>query len=165
MHENDLYFILGVAPSADYTAIRHAYHQLALRYHPDRQLGNADTEAIMQRINQAAEILLNNAQRAEYDRGRATWQAGAHIQATDARYQGYDVCYPLTITSQQAQTGTQRALQFHAANGQPYQLAIAIPAGVMTGTRICLAGRGGPARYGERRGDFYVVIMVDDRER
>jgi curved DNA-binding protein len=164
MNENDLYFILGVASSADYAAIRRAYHQLALRYHPDRQLGNSNTEAMMQQINQAAEILLNSKQRTEYDRTRTTGQSSHHSHADDTQYQGYDVCYALTLTSQQARTGTQRSFQFHASNGQPYQLDSAIPPGVITGTRLRLAGRGGPALYGKQRGDFYIVITVDDRE-
>ena len=46
--ETDLYE-LGVDRGADASAIKSAYRKLAMKYHPDRNPGDADAEAHCQR--------------------------------------------------------------------------------------------------------------------
>lgn len=66
----DFYETLQVHPSADLDIIQAAYRRLVLRYHPDR---NPLPEAIdiIQRVNQAFEVLSDPDRRAEYDRSLA----------------------------------------------------------------------------------------------
>src|SRR5262249_51956419 len=56
--------------------------------------------------------------------------------------------------------GTERALQFHAPNGQPRMITVKIPPGVDTGSRVRVAGEGGPGMGGGRKGDLYLVVKV-----
>jgi len=63
----DYYAILGVEPTTTQAAIKRAYRQLALRYHPDknREVGAAAT---FQRVAAAYEVLSCEHSRREYDR-------------------------------------------------------------------------------------------------
>ena len=63
----DYYLMLGVAPHASAREIRAAYHQLALKYHPDRNPGNPQAEEKFKQINAAYQILSAPKKRAAYD--------------------------------------------------------------------------------------------------
>lgn len=64
----DLYTELGVTPQAEPDVIRAAYRALALRYHPDRQVGAAPLVAAkMARINHAYSVLSQTESRRAYD--------------------------------------------------------------------------------------------------
>lgn len=67
------YDVLGVAPTASADEIRHAYHALAMRYHPDHsgdvpeQLRH-HLDEMMTTLNEAWATLGDSAKRADYDR-------------------------------------------------------------------------------------------------
>lgn len=63
----DLYKILGVEKNASQEQIKKAYRSLSLKWHPDRNPGNADATSIYQSINAAYEILGDENKRKEYD--------------------------------------------------------------------------------------------------
>ena len=67
------YEVLDVARSADHVDVRRAYHRAARRWHPDRFAGQSEHEASqagaeMRRVNQAWEVLGDEARRRAYDR-------------------------------------------------------------------------------------------------
>ncbi len=65
------YAILGVLPSAEPVVIRAAYRALALRYHPDTWVGDqTHAERKMRELNEAYEVLSNEASRRQYDGSR-----------------------------------------------------------------------------------------------
>ena len=69
--QDDFYEILGVPRDADDNAIKDAFRQLALKYHPDRNKDPAASEKFKQ-IAEAYAVLSDPKKRAEYDvRGRA----------------------------------------------------------------------------------------------
>ena len=53
----DLYRILGVERNASADEIKKAYRNLAFKYHPDRNEGNAEAEEKFKEINQAYSVL------------------------------------------------------------------------------------------------------------
>jgi curved DNA-binding protein CbpA len=65
---NDYYAALGVPETATVEEISAAYRQLALRYHPDRQPGNAAATEIFERATEAFEVLSDPELRLRYDR-------------------------------------------------------------------------------------------------
>ncbi len=64
---NDPYEVLGVHRDADQDAIKQAYRQLALRYHPDRNPGDGTAEERFKTISEAYATLRDPALRRRYD--------------------------------------------------------------------------------------------------
>lgn len=67
MSKRDYYEVLGVAKTADETAVKGAYRRLARQYHPDVNK-EADAEERFKEINEAYEVLSDPDRRAAYDR-------------------------------------------------------------------------------------------------
>jgi hypothetical protein len=63
----NFYEILGVPTSADQKMIRAAYKKLAMRYHPDRNPGNAFAEEMFKKVNEAYHTLSDAAKKLDYD--------------------------------------------------------------------------------------------------
>ena len=61
------YEILEIEANADLSAIKSAFNKLAMRFHPDRNLGDPIAEAMMKKLNQALRILSDTALRKDHD--------------------------------------------------------------------------------------------------
>ncbi|XP_006647939.1 chaperone protein DnaJ-like [Oryza brachyantha] len=64
----DYYKILEVEYDASEEAIRSSYIRLALKWHPDKKLGEENATSRFQEINEAYQVLSNPAKRQEYDK-------------------------------------------------------------------------------------------------
>ena len=60
------------------------------------------------------------------------------------RMDGQDVDSQAEISLEEAFGGAERTVQFHGSNGQPRTINVKIPPGVETGSRVRVAGEGGP---------------------
>ncbi|MEL7562636.1 J domain-containing protein [Dehalogenimonas sp. 4OHTPN] len=76
---------------------------------------------------------------------------------------GEDVDYEVEVTLEEAYHGTQRTLAMQGAKAE--KLEIKIPAGVTTGSKVRLAGKGGEGSGGGPRGDLYLVVKVTPHSR
>lgn len=52
--------ILGIKQGVSQSEIKKAYRKLAIKYHPDRNLGNKDAEEKFKKITEAYEFLMND---------------------------------------------------------------------------------------------------------
>jgi curved DNA-binding protein len=83
-----------------------------------------------------------------------------HRSTSHGPARGYDLEQPAEINLRDAYTGVTLAVQ-----KDDQKLEVKIPAGVMTGSRIRVAGQGHPGRSGGATGDLYLVINVADDPR
>jgi DnaJ-class molecular chaperone len=67
MQTKDYYSILFVTKNASDEEIKKSYRRLALRYHPDKNNGDPDTEDRFKEINEAYSVLGNQDRRHQYD--------------------------------------------------------------------------------------------------
>ena len=75
-HPRDPYETLGVSRRAAVEEIKTSYRKLAMKYHPDRNPGNAAAEESFKEISQAYDILIDADKRAAFDRyGYAAFQS------------------------------------------------------------------------------------------
>ena len=63
----DYYEILGVPKNAHQEEIKRAYRRLAMKYHPDRNPGNAEAEGKFKEAAEAYEVLSDDQKRQRYD--------------------------------------------------------------------------------------------------
>jgi len=134
----DYYEILGVQKGADEKELKSAFRKLAMKYHPDRNPGDAECEAKFKEINEAYECLKDPQKRAAYDRyGHAAFEnagmgggggfgaggfadifedifgdmMGRRGRSSGGRERGADLRYNMEITLEEAFTG--KTAQIH----------------------------------------------------
>lgn len=222
----DYYAILGVDKTASGDEIKKNFRKLALKYHPDRNPGNKQSEAKFKEISEAYEVLSDTEKRAKYDRFGQYWQqaeqtgwSGANGSNVDVN--GFDFSqygnfeefinellgrFSTPGSSQTAtgystrttsNTGARRTysdfndfggfssgartstdsdanitLSFtEAFNGATKRFSLGqetievrIPAGVKSGSRIRLRGKGQYNSYSQQRGDLYLNVELQPHD-
>jgi DnaJ-class molecular chaperone len=73
---------------------------------------------------------------------------------------GQDLEQPIEIGLEEVFHGANRILQMEDASGRVRRLEAKIPAGVQEGSRVRLAGQGGPGAGRGPSGDIYLVVHV-----
>ncbi len=78
MSKRDFYEVLGVGRDASERDIKKAYKRLAMKYHPDRNSGDAGAAEKFKEVKEAYEILTDAQKKAAYDQyGHAAFEQGA----------------------------------------------------------------------------------------
>ncbi|MGM0378585.1 MAG: molecular chaperone DnaJ [Bacillota bacterium] len=85
MSKKDYYDVLGVDKNADASELKRAYRKKAMKYHPDRNDGDKESEKKFQEINEAYEVLSDEEKRKMYDQ---FGHAGVNQQAGGPGGQG-----------------------------------------------------------------------------
>ena len=76
--KRDYYEVLGVDKNAGADDIKRAYRQLAKKYHPDMNPGDAEAEARFKEVNEAYAVLSDEEKKAKYDQyGHAAFDPAA----------------------------------------------------------------------------------------
>ena len=79
----DYYKILGLTPAADKKEIKKAFRQLAKKYHPDLNPGDAAAAEQFKLINEACQVLSDENKRARYDLDRKKQQGESRRNSAD----------------------------------------------------------------------------------
>jgi molecular chaperone DnaJ len=77
--EKDYYKTLGVPKTAKAADIKKAYRELARKYHPDANRGDASAEERFKEITEAYNVLSDEKQRKEYDDARSMFGGGFRV--------------------------------------------------------------------------------------
>jgi molecular chaperone DnaJ len=75
--KRDYYEVLGVARGASGEEVKRAYRKLAVKFHPDKNPNDPDTEEKFKELGEAYDVLMDEDKRAAYDRfGHAAFEQG-----------------------------------------------------------------------------------------
>jgi len=128
MSKRDFYQVLGVDNNSSAADLKKAYRRLAMKYHPDRNKGDAQAEAKFKEVKEAYEVLSDPKKRSAYDQFGHVGvdQAAAQAAGGGAGFgdifedifgdifgsrrgsrnqRGADLVYDLTLTLEQALRG------------------------------------------------------------
>lgn len=87
----DFYSMLGVGRDADPAALKSAFRKGAMKFHPDRNQGDAAAEQKFKELNEAYEVLSDPQKRAAYDRyGHDAFKSGGMNNAGGGFGNGFD---------------------------------------------------------------------------
>lgn len=90
--KRDYYEVLGIDKAADDAAIKTAYRQLAKKYHPDMNPGNAEAEKKFKEASEAYAILSDPEKKRQYDQfGHAAFDGGMGGGAGGFDFSGMDM--------------------------------------------------------------------------
>jgi molecular chaperone DnaJ len=75
--KRDYYEVLGIQKGASQDEMKRAYRKLAVKYHPDKNPGDATAEDKFKELGEAYDVLMDDQKRAAYDRyGHAAFAQG-----------------------------------------------------------------------------------------
>ncbi|MEM9292065.1 MAG: molecular chaperone DnaJ [Acidobacteriota bacterium] len=136
--QRDYYEVLGVSRDADDKQIKSAYRKLAVKYHPDKNPGDAEAEARFKEAAEAYAVLSDTEKRQRYDRfghqgvsgmGGGGFDPSAFVDFSDilgdlfgggfgagrrgggGGGRGADLRYDLEISFEEAAFGTEKTLR------------------------------------------------------
>ena len=72
---------------------------------------------------------------------------------------GQNLTYELSLTLEEAATTTNKVISYQEG-GRHERVSVKVPAGISTGKKLRLTGKGQPGSYGGPNGDLYVQIKV-----
>lgn len=88
MEYKDYYQVLGVDKKASADEIKKAFRKLAVKYHPDKNPGNNESEEKFKQANEAYEVLGDAGKRKKYDTLGENWNKYQHAGTAQNTYAG-----------------------------------------------------------------------------
>lgn len=73
---------------------------------------------------------------------------------------GKDLAYEMSLSLEEAFSGSEKIVSFQNDKGQNSQVSVKIPAGITTGKKLRLKGKGQPGINGGPNGDLFIQINV-----
>jgi molecular chaperone DnaJ len=187
--DKDFYKVLGVSKDVSEAELKKTYRKLSRKYHPDTNPGDAKAEAKFKEVSEAYSVLSDSKERAEYDQMRAMGpgprfnpgaggqqyaggfpgganMGGAGFEDVFANLfggggfnrgpqKGSDLSMSSTLDFIDGVKGTQ--LKVRLGGGET---TIKIPAGVLDGQKIRIAGKGQQSPNGGPAGDLIISVTV-----
>ncbi|RJR24088.1 MAG: J domain-containing protein [Desulfobacteraceae bacterium] len=223
MSGKNYYNILGIPKNASAEQIKKAYRKLALKYHPDRNAGNREAEAMFKEISEAYAVLSNPDKRKQYDtfgaegfqkrftqedifkgfdlgsifkefgfgggsqnifssfftgmngpnsqwgsrRGGNPYgscgSSGCGRQAGEGSGRAQDLYYELHLDLEELTETREKTISYQV-DGRNEKVCLKVPAGVGSGQKLRLQGKGQPGLNGSPAGDLYIIIKVNEHK-
>ena len=73
---------------------------------------------------------------------------------------GRNVEHPITLTLEEAYDGASRRLSLEGQSGGTRRVEVKIPPGIREGSRVRVAGEGGPGHAGASAGDLFLLVRL-----
>ena len=83
------------------------------------------------------------------------------FQGRPQMMKGQDLTYELALTLEEAAASTTKVISYREGGGQE-TVSVKVPAGISTGKKLRLSGKGAASPHGGPNGDLYVLIRVLD---
>ena len=179
MAQGDHYKALGVDMKATPKEIRKAFHKLAKKCHPDHNPGDKTAEGKFKEINEAYLVLSDPVKKEEYDAigpgesprqyrqedlfrnfdfGGGFDRFGRGV-FRDGRHKGEDLVLEHEISFRDAALGAGKLVEFRR-NGVHEELTVQIPAGINSGGKIRIPGKGAQGDLGGYPGDLLLIVRI-----
>jgi curved DNA-binding protein len=189
--KQDYYSLLGVERGADAATIKKAYRKLAQKFHPDRNPGNKQAEEKFKQITEAYAVLSDAEKRKQYDQfgdsgfhqrfsqddifrnvdlgdifgGRGGEDLFSQLFGGRGRTprrppKGQDFSMQISIPLRLAAQGGERRIDYRN-DDRVEQIKVRIPAGIESGAKLRIVGKGGANPAGGPPGDLYLQVEVE----
>ncbi len=175
MAKKDFYKILNIDHKATTKAVKTAYRQLALKYHPDHNPNNPKAVEMFTLIKEAYDILSDPDLRKKYDFSYTPSKPEPVVEpqrprpsqtpssSTTPPKKVKNLRYNLYITLEDVLNGCERSIRFIRKNqseNETVQLKVRVPKGAFNHQRLKLAGYGDVSKEGT--GDLFVIIHLQE---
>ncbi len=84
---------------------------------------------------------------------------GRQANAGPSQVKGSDLVYELPLTLQEIATGASKTISFQHG-GRSEKITVKIPAGMLSGKKLRLSGKGEESRFGGPSGDLFIISKV-----
>lgn len=190
MDNKDYYKVMGVSKDATEKEIKLAYRRLARKYHPDISK-EENAEEHFKEVGEAYEVLKDPEKRKVYDQymrdlefnhqSRQSTHQNPYEQSNEHYQSGFDFFESLfgqrpfreqqsagedihgtiQVSLEEAFQGSTKEIHLSGGGASDQTLRVKIPAGVKSGSKIRLNGKGHPGLAKGKPGDLYLTIQVD----
>lgn len=75
---------------------------------------------------------------------------------------GKDIAYELSLTLEDTFENSEKVISYHAGTAGQDKVSVKIPAGIPTGKKLRLLGKGQPGLHGGQNGDLFIEIRIPD---
>lgn len=84
---------------------------------------------------------------------------GAHNRRPQP-VKGRDIIYELPLTLEDVMENSEKLISYHRDGSHQEKISVKIPAGISSGKKLRLTGKGNPGMNGGPHGDLYIKIMI-----
>ena len=165
MAKKDYYLILGIDHKATQKAIKTAYRQKALKYHPDHNPLNAKAADRFKLIREAYEVLSSPDKKQNYDSSYTPVKKSAPEAPTPSQKKSTtpgnkkNLRYNVFITLEEVVSGCEKTIRYLRHNNgekEIIQLKVQIPKGAYNQQRLKVS------EYGADTGDLFVIVHLQN---
>ena len=190
MKYKDFYKLLELETSrVTLEDIKSAYRNVAKKYHPDVNVGDALAEERIKDINEAYRILSNPSQKRKYDRvwnsrnnvknyqkmhgknifdmflGEIDTSNDNEVKNKKVEVKGENIETEINVSIKEAFYGEEKKILLKKVNAKSREISFKIPAGIRNGEKIRLIGQGKKGKFGGKNGDLLIKINIDDSKK